>query len=360
MCLAALQLTDRKKYIYDEADMAPAQFGLAYSYGQRDHTKREFPPFGTCGNRLYGLDCSGLIHQLFKSVGITRGLWGTANSLRTPDTLIKAIKYKYPDFDELKVEDMGNIPATKFQTGDIIYWMRPNEKGVLTVRHIGMVVLDTLRNLAVVQSNGVSQEWKTGDCVKNYSTERGPRIVPLANAVEPGVFGDTYGITRISVDIKPPDYNRCGTMVKVYGYYHEFTPTTSRDYESDNGAIQTNERYPGSFQENVFHCSYTRTVVTVKHSGQITAFFNKNYDVVELLCWYEDTTSPNFSQAKSFIVTNIHESLESDIFKEEGEESCAHIYTLQNVQTSPTGLNSNLKDHECTWKSTVYISFSKE
>lgn len=66
---AALDLTDDSKFHHAAGTNAnePEQYGLGYSWGQRDYTKRKVPP-GTgnkCTDAIYGLDCSGLLY-IFK------------------------------------------------------------------------------------------------------------------------------------------------------------------------------------------------------------------------------------------------------------------------------------------------------
>src|SRR5690606_4897471 len=73
LTVVALNLTDRSKHQYpDEGKGKPAQNGLAYSWGGKDHLKRQVPPGeGTvCQEAVYGLDCSGFIYQLFAQAGV--------------------------------------------------------------------------------------------------------------------------------------------------------------------------------------------------------------------------------------------------------------------------------------------------
>lgn len=201
-----------------------------------------------------------------------------------------------------------------------------------------------------------------GKIKSDYLDNMNRMLVLVTNAYTSDSYQDitSYNLNFKMVEAPPsPDYNSCGAMVKVYGYYHEFTPTSSRDYESDNGAIQTNDKYTGIFTENTFTANYSSTVVTVTHSGSLTAIFNETHDVIESLEWEEETTGSNFKQVKSFKLTNIPKSY-NGIFQVEGETSCDHITSLSSVQTSPSGLNYTLEDFICTSKSKVYISFTKE
>jgi hypothetical protein len=193
----ALNLTDRRKHQKpDEGTGKPAQYGLAYSWGSKDHTVRQTPPGGgtVCTDKIYGLDCSGFIHQLFTNAGVSL-MSGPANLQRQPNFLQNAIKSSIPALNKVKVEDLGAIPTSKFETGDIIYWT--NSGGVAT--HIGIILKGDNNNLAVFQSNGSTGN-STDDCLKNIGLTRGVRMLQLN---DPYWFGQdkSYGITRINAEI---------------------------------------------------------------------------------------------------------------------------------------------------------------
>ncbi len=193
----ALNLTDRSKHQKaSEGPGKPAQNGLAYSWGSKDHTKRQAPPGGgtACTHQVYGLDCSGFVHQLFVNAGVSLPT-GPADSQRKETVLQNAIKSSIPSLDKVKVEDLGAIPTADFETGDIIYWT--NESGVAT--HIGVILKDVGGKLAVFQSNGSSGA-DAGQCDGNLGQNRGARRLQLN---DPYWFGSTkpYAITRINAEI---------------------------------------------------------------------------------------------------------------------------------------------------------------
>lgn len=365
----ARYLTTRSNFRYPAEDEgSPAQTGLAYSYGSRDHTIRQIPPVpgngNGCSEKIYGLDCSGFVYRLFLKAGIDlmqrAGIW--AELERRPDILHSAISKAFPSYSKyFKAEDKGKIDTTQFQTGDIIYWLEwDEEQNKFVAKHIGMVLKRKDGLLAIAQSNGKGYS----GCVENYtSIKKGPRFCMMKYSIRPKSqqgFGDNYGIVRISALLpNAPAYTSCRVMAKVYGYYHEFTPSTSRDYESDNGAIQGSDKYTGSFNENIFTGELDQTVLKVRTTGNVIAFFNWSFDKVEYLYWFENSTAPDFTHDKSLIVKDVKKSPEPDIFVEEGETTCQHIFGLKNTQTSPAGLNYYLKRHTCTWQSKVYISFSQ-
>lgn len=193
--LIALNLTDKSKHQKsDEGPRKPAQNGLAYSWGSKNHTVRQTNKGAVCTDEIYGLDCSGFLYQIFTYAGVSLTS-GNADTQRLPNVLQNAIKSSIPSLDKVKVDDLGTIPTSKFETGDIIYWA--NSDGVAT--HIGIVLKDVGGNLAVFQSNG-SPGYNAIECAKNMGSKRGARRLQLN---DPYWFGKTkvYGITRINAEI---------------------------------------------------------------------------------------------------------------------------------------------------------------
>jgi hypothetical protein len=192
----AIFLTTRSNFVYTgNNESQPDQNGLAYSFGSRDYTIRQKPPFGDCTYEVYGLDCSGMVYQLFRQSGVTQGLYSSADVQRNPATIEKAIKTAYPDLKKIKVEDLGKIETSKMESGDIIYWLQKDGKAF----HIGMLLKNSSGSLMVAQSNGRA----SADCEENYGMQRGPRFVNVNSAILPPKtgFGSDYGIVRINAEI---------------------------------------------------------------------------------------------------------------------------------------------------------------
>lgn len=197
MTVVARSLVNRNNFKYpSEGENAPSQNGLVYSWGSKDHTVRKAPPGqGTaCKEKVYGLDCSGFIYQVFKHSGVSL-LSGPANSQRNPEILQNAIKSSIPQLKKIKVEDLGVLNVSNFEDGDIIYWT--NSGGIAT--HIGIVLKKSDGSLGVFQSNGSVGE-DAADCSKNLGSTRGARILELG---DPYWFGPNkkYGITRINAEV---------------------------------------------------------------------------------------------------------------------------------------------------------------
>ncbi len=353
----AIKLTDRSKFVYPEGPVIgqPAQNGLAYSFGSKQYKERKRPSEGECTAEVYGLDCSGLIYQLFYQSGVKRGLWTTAEAQRRPDTLMKYIQIAFPDLENLKIENLGKIALTEVQSGDIIYFLGTD--GI--AKHIGMILKNSSGNLYVAQSNGTGKI--SGDCSKNYGPSRGPRFFGLNASIQPGNFGDNYGIVRINIEEPEPlDFTKCGVMIRVYGYYHKTTPQSSWDQESNNGTIQSKVS-SGNFEGNTFTGSYSETVGTDAISGSITAVLNETHDVLVSLNWTETTTfgaSPSDSRVISCELENVP-MVNTSHFEVEGENACNHISSFSDEQNITGGLSFSLTSYRCTSGSKVMVYFSK-
>jgi hypothetical protein len=274
----ALNLTDRSKHQKpDEGTGKPAQNGLAYSWGSKNHTIRQAPPGGgtVCTDKIYGLDCSGFIYQLFTNAGVSL-LSSPANQQRQPNVLQSAIKSSIPALNKVKVEDLGKIPTSKFETGDIIYWT--NSGGVAT--HIGIVLKDVGGNLAVFQSNG-SPGNSADDCSKNMGLTRGARRLQLN---DPYWFGQgkSYGITRINAEISGKwDFTlKCsGATFDFITYDLDFPTNTNQSfqinktsvYPSDNATYNVSFNFNYDKTTNILSCDFLTT------SPDFPSFYRNDY-----------------------------------------------------------------------------------
>lgn len=193
MIVTANFLVTDSNFQYAGNDMItgfPAQDGLAYSFGSKEFGVRQSPPFGECTDDVYGLDCSGFVHHIFKAAGITIPV-GQAEDQRKVETLNNSIK-GLPGFNKIKFEDFGQIPSGEFETGDIIYWLRGSK-----AFHIGIVLKTRNEQMLIYQSNGTSKS--ANNCEKNYSKNRGPRTILPGDYT---VFNSRkYGIVRMTTDI---------------------------------------------------------------------------------------------------------------------------------------------------------------
>ena len=360
MNAVAIKLTDRSKYVYPVGTdpNQPAQNGLAYSYGQKKYNVREAPPYPYCTEEVYGLDCAGLIYQLFHQAGNVQGLWTTAEVQRQPEYLKEKILQAFPELTDLEVVDKGQLAPSGIQIGDIIYWLGDDGKA----KHIGMALKRSTGELYIAQSNGT--RYVSADCIANHGPTRGPRFINLNNALTSDDFGDRYGVVRIS-DGSISGNIKCGVMIKVLGHYHSSWPDGERDYDGDNGGISVYERYPGSFSGNTYNASYSATAESgTTYTGTIIAVLNGDHDLIVSLNWSEQWTSSTCNGSKSCSVTNIPFAYEpyygAKLFQIEGEESCDHISSVEDKQICAGGLSFSMNSYDCTWKSEVWIFFEEE
>ena len=246
----AFILTDREKMARENGQPN----GIAYSYNSKNHKKEQSPlaPVSLCKDQIFGLDCSGFIYQLFVNAGVNIPV-GTADEQRKTTVLEKAIKAAIPALDKVKVDDLGQIPANKFESGDIIYWLDGS-----VADHIGIVLKKPDGNLAVFASNGN----KHLTCDECKGPSRGPTIIPLNKLY---IFGPNrpYGITRINADISG-DWEfkfRCEGINNPDFITHElkFPTTSSSTFSITKSFIDTD----GSTNKTIFEFNYDKSTNTL-------------------------------------------------------------------------------------------------
>lgn len=261
----AFDLTDRSQYQKpDEGPGRPAQNGLAYSWGGKNHNIRQTPPgAGTaCTEQLYGLDCSGFIHQLFTNAGVPI-VAGPANVQRKANELKNAIKAGIPVMDKVKVEELEDLPVENFETGDIIYWKNPDGG----VRHIGLVLKALNGDLAVFQSNGSPGNGEQ-ECLKNRGLSRGSRRLELTEAFWFGPAVE-YGITRINAEISgdwelflkcDDEPNDIATIALKFPPGKNSSFTIKKDWtDYDGDKLKTKFEFSYDNTLNVLFCNFTTT-----------------------------------------------------------------------------------------------------
>ncbi len=172
----ARTLAERPKWTFpSEGKKKPAQVGLAYGLGLKDHTGRKVP-LG-CPESIHGLDCSGFIRQLALQSGINIPVLNAA-ALQTPEV--------WNDFLYSKGMRAVRVSlATEFETGEIVGWSS----------HIGIVKKEQTGIVSIFQSNGAASSQT--DCIKNLSLNRGPRSVTVAKITASGFMGPITSRFRI-------------------------------------------------------------------------------------------------------------------------------------------------------------------
>ncbi len=178
---------------------------IPYGYGLRSYTSAG-KPLGECNTDMsyIGLDCSGLMYQLFNHVGIEL-IKGTANEQRNVASIKNALIKAIPDWTTLTVEDKGQVPINdkNVETGDIIYWLNDIGKAF----HIGIVLdMPAYGGKVLFQSNGSDtdcnkKKTRCGLCARNLRLgEAGVRALPLTQGRVNG-FSTKYGVIRINAGI---------------------------------------------------------------------------------------------------------------------------------------------------------------
>jgi hypothetical protein len=192
---SALTLVNRELYKFDyNKDGIVDQYGLAYSYGQKDETKFQPPPYpkSVCKENIYGLDCSGFLESIFNKSNIK--LASPADNQRKSQVLQNSIIKGIPALSKIKVEEITTDNTMMFETGDIIHWKK---KGTDIAKHIGIILKNKSGELAVFQSNG--DDMLPSDCALNKTPTRGCRLIQFKD--KPWFNGGKYYITRISTEI---------------------------------------------------------------------------------------------------------------------------------------------------------------
>ena len=160
--------------------LEPAQQRILYVYGGKEYSIRTVYLQDRCNLRLYGLDCSGFIRQLFVGSGLKDFPIRNANTIRQ----VSFLKIELPGY---KVTDLKNIPMEDFRSGDLIYFKETADSKLSN--HVGLIVKDQKGNISMYHCSG----WKNA-CEHNISARGGVRSVHLT----PLLNQHWYGIIRIS------------------------------------------------------------------------------------------------------------------------------------------------------------------
>lgn len=159
----------------------PSQlYGLAYVFGSKKFDNPSKYPGATCQQLLYGLDCSGMIKQMGWASSFDLILDGTVNYVNI-STWNNAFKNS-TDYQGLEMNDLGTLPATQLQAGDMI---------VASEVHIGMVFSNGI-DLKIFNSLGSPSY----TCIKNSDDKHGPVITNNVQVWLNQVFGNGYHVLR--------------------------------------------------------------------------------------------------------------------------------------------------------------------
>lgn len=161
-------LCDDSNFNYSGPDNMPAQTGLAYLWGGKNHRIKKVPYYNPndlakssgcmVDTAYYGLDCSGMIYQLnvaanFPSV-VAQGNYGVTN-IKDPAKWTAALSNS--EYAGIICKNMGKLSRNSLKAGDLIFW---------GTQHIGIC-----NGPAIYQSNG---DRGMPGCSKNFLSTSGP------------------------------------------------------------------------------------------------------------------------------------------------------------------------------------------
>ncbi len=187
LAVGAHFVDDKEHHISKAGENEPEQFGLGYVLGSKSIDKRGSAKengTGECTEKLYGIDCSGFVSKMLAVAGI-RNIDGTsaqADVAKWNDALKKAPK----SLSGVKAKHYSSteMPASKLQAGDFIYWKNKKDR----ISHSGMVLMPVGKSgVLIYQSNGAGSPTPKKACSTNYNSKpvpmeskrRGPRVMKI-------------------------------------------------------------------------------------------------------------------------------------------------------------------------------------
>jgi uncharacterized protein (TIGR02145 family) len=162
--------------------------GLAYVFGSPSILIPYAYPGATCQQKLYGIDCSGMIYQMAQGSSLALSIGNTTNyaDIKIWNTAFNISA----DFQGLEMKDLSYLPPSQFQSGDIIV-----EAG----HHMGMV-FNNGSGLAIFNSQGDPHN----TCSENSTAGHGPVIRSSVQTWITDLFtGNNYNVLRISLTGTP-------------------------------------------------------------------------------------------------------------------------------------------------------------
>ncbi len=190
LCTQARFLANRKNFTYPLIDsINSAQTGLGYSWGSKDYNARNNPPGekDSCKYKIYGLDCSGFVYQLFRLNKIKIPA-GTASLQRKPATLVKGLTPYFGDSTSFSITDLGRLNISDIRSGDILYFK--NRAG--EVVHIGLCLIDEEGTLVFYEASGSPNR-----CDENISLKKGIRGLIITTKLS--TDKRDYSVVRIAI-----------------------------------------------------------------------------------------------------------------------------------------------------------------
>ena len=163
----------QEKLVYKWGSKDPDNLSVASPKYNKDGTIRPGTPI--CTDKVYGLDCSGLIYQLFKYNNVPLN----NNNLKkqyVAEQINGIMKMKTVQDINVKARklEIGKVSVANLKTGDIIYYV--GDDGV--AYHIGMFYKENDNQVVLFHSTG---SWSK-TCEQNASENNGVVGVTMNNA----------------------------------------------------------------------------------------------------------------------------------------------------------------------------------
>ncbi len=257
-------IVERTNFIYPAgAADEPAQNGLAYSYGSKNHTVRVSPTTDACVGfyKIFGLDCSGLIYQLSTRAGlpeVTPPLsFGCINIM---DVAKWNVAFENSQFDKLFMKNMGALPLNARKTGDIVFYLNADGKPF----HVGWVLYNsnTGKN-SIFQSNGYNIP--IGECVPNLSKGPALRSVDYTHGAASHRIFRIFKKTSLVNDVDGNTYSTCAIGNQTW--MQEDLRTTH--YNDGSPITSINDNTAWVLDQNGAMCNYNNTGNTSNLYGKL-------------------------------------------------------------------------------------------
>ncbi|MDR1699093.1 MAG: C40 family peptidase, partial [Prevotellaceae bacterium] len=138
----------QKKLVYKWGSKDPGLLSVASPKYNKDGTIRPDTP--SCKDSVYGLDCSGLIYQLFKLNNVLLNN-NVLNKQYVAEQINGIMKMKTVQDINVKARklEIGKVSVANLKTGDIIYYVSNGE-----AYHIGMFYKENDNQVVLFQSLG--------------------------------------------------------------------------------------------------------------------------------------------------------------------------------------------------------------
>ena len=178
----------------------PVRKGIKYAWGSKQFNKKCNPKALTkdsdkpseCNQNITGLDCSGMIYQLFQLAGEKdiQVPAGNAETLRQTRNMTGYLKNYFNNSPRFSVVEKRRLLSAEVESGDIIYFYTIDSAGAKVAFHIG-IGLKTSEGLKFFHCSG-----GRNSCDKNLQPGRGITCVKVGKYLDPR---ENNGVIRMTI-----------------------------------------------------------------------------------------------------------------------------------------------------------------